>query len=152
MAPAPSKHADAIRVSEALSRESTQEVGSDATNMASPMDSVPAVAADPQGDALATVMRHDEGERGPQRVAALQGRAHGRQCQQGASQARVGPSCARQAPPAPPTPAARSRRTRPRPAELPPSDPDHCLALCTDCHPHADFLFCRGPNQRGERR
>lgn len=53
---------DAIRVSEALSGESTQEVGSDATNMASPADSVPAVAADPQGDALQTVMRHDEGE------------------------------------------------------------------------------------------
>ncbi|PRW21088.1 Peptide-N(4)-(N-acetyl-beta-D-glucosaminyl)a sparagine amidase F [Chlorella sorokiniana] len=62
--PRGSKHSgpDAIRVSEALSGESTQEVGSDATNMASAMDSVPAVAADPQGDALRSVMRQDEGD------------------------------------------------------------------------------------------
>lgn len=72
MAPAATKPAsqhsgpDAIRVSEALSGESTQEVGSDATNMASSMDSVPAVAADPQGDALRTVM----GERALQGTAA----------------------------------------------------------------------------------
>ena len=42
---------EATRVSEALGGESTQQVGSDATNMASPADSVPAVALETEEEA-----------------------------------------------------------------------------------------------------
>jgi hypothetical protein len=45
---------EAIRVSEALGGGSTQQVGSDATNMASPPDSAPAVTLETEEDAAMT--------------------------------------------------------------------------------------------------
>lgn len=51
------KHPEAIRVTEALSGESTQEVGGDATNKAGPEDSQPAAEAKREDDSMA-----DEGE------------------------------------------------------------------------------------------
>jgi hypothetical protein len=56
------EHPEAIRVTEALSGESTQEVGGDATNEAGPEDSQPAAAVLPTGNSTAMA---DEGERNP---------------------------------------------------------------------------------------
>ena len=54
--PKEAEHPDAIRVAGALGGKSTDEVGADATDMASPADSVPAVAANPEADALQTAL------------------------------------------------------------------------------------------------